>query len=127
MDAKDNRQLNHGHYVGVYRNLHKGQDFSVRDAKSRLVLATGTDFVLNTVQQNLSLAGQHRVRDAGRKNVHCLLQGYFGGHVVMDTTDLDELHYNPYVLDSFINRRTNERVTHAEQVYFSQGKAWIVN
>lgn len=127
MKPKENRQLMQGQLVEVYRNLHSGQDFSVRDKKTRLVLATGTAFLLQDVQPHISLAGQLRVRTEQRKNVHCLLVGKFGGHVELDTAVLDELYYNPYALDGFINKRTNEPVCNAEQVYFSQGKAWLVS
>lgn len=127
MKPKKNRQLEMGQFVEVYRNLNSGEDFSVRDKKSRLVLATGTDFMLHNATAKISEAGQKRVRRECRKNVHCVLVGWFRGHKEIDTTNLDELYYNPYELNGFINRRTNEPVENAKDVYFSKGRAWLIN
>lgn len=128
MEARKNRTLHDGQVVEVYRNLHKGADFSVRDAKTRLVVATGTGFLLINVKPKISLSGQARVRKENRKNVHCVLVGTYKGEMTLDTSEYDELYYNPYETDGFINNRTNEPITDAVgQVYFASGKAWLIN
>lgn len=38
---------------------------------------------------------------------------------------MTELYYDPYTLDSFINKVTGEKVAEADVVWFKDGKAYI--
>jgi hypothetical protein len=102
--------------VRVYRNLHK-KCFSVK--QNNLVLVHTDHVTLRDCKFIVSKAGQKRVRDEGRKNVHAFVEGY-----VCDTREADNIvdgakseteiwagesnwqkaYYNPYTCDTFINQ-----------------------
>ena len=108
--------------VRVYRNLHK-KCFSVK--QNNLVLVHADNVTLENVKFIVSKAGQRRVRDEKKKNVHAFIEGY-----VVDTRKADNYvdgewsdkeiengftnwicaYYNPYECDGFMNTAT-------EQVY----------
>ena len=82
--------------VFVYRNLHK-QCLSVR--QGGIVKCHAENVVLNDCEFKVSLAGQQRVRDEKKKNVHAGIKG-----MVVDARRSLELldfgwetvYYNPY-------------------------------
>tara|TARA_R110000851_G_scaffold2316_5_gene9103 strand:- start:28 stop:531 length:504 start_codon:yes stop_codon:yes gene_type:complete len=108
--------------VRVYRNLHK-DCFSVK--QGGLVRCHADSVTLQNVKFIVSKAGQRRVRDEKKKNVHAFVEGY-----VADTRKADKYvdgewsdeeiengfsnwmcaYYNPYECDGFMNTAT-------EQVY----------
>ena len=108
--------------VRVYRNLHK-DCFSVK--QGGLVRCHADNVTLENVKFIVSKAGQRRVRDEKKKNVHAFVEGY-----VADTRKADKYvdgewsdkeiengftnwicaYYNPYECDGFMNTAT-------EQVY----------
>ena len=108
--------------VRIYRNLHK-KCFSVKQNNRVLVHADSVS--LEEVKFIVSKAGQKRVRDEKKKNVHAFIEGY-----VVDTREADNYvdgewsdkeiedgfthwqcaYYNPYECDGFMNTAT-------EQVY----------
>ncbi len=61
-------------YVDVYRNLHTG-GYSVRDVKSRRVIAHVRSIVLMFATFVCRQAGRALVRMTGRKNVHAFVRG----------------------------------------------------
>lgn len=60
--------------VEVYRNLHNGK-LSVRDAKTKRVLAHCDEVTLACVAFKVSQAGRERVLREKRKNVHAFARG----------------------------------------------------
>lgn len=102
--------------VRVYRNLHK-DCFSVK--QGGLVRCHADHVTLKDCRFIVSKAGQKRVRDEGRKNVHAFVEG-----MLADTREIDECvdgnkseqeiwagksnwqkaYYNPYTCDTFINQ-----------------------
>ena len=102
--------------VRVYRNLHK-QCFSVK--QDGLVRCHADHVTLENCHFIVSKAGQKRVRNEGRKNVHAYIEG-----VLVDTREADKIvdgtksdaeldagksdwkkaYYNPYTCDTFINQ-----------------------
>ena len=108
--------------VRVYRNLHR-KCISVK--QGRIVRCWTTNVVLKDCKFIISKAGQRRVRDEKKKNVHAFIEGY-----VADTRKADKYvdgewsdkeiengftnwicaYYNPYECDGFMNTAT-------EQVY----------
>lgn len=44
----------------------------------------------------------------------------------MDTSQMDEVYYDPYTLDSFINKRTGKKLIEIDLVYFEDGKAYML-
>jgi len=61
-------------HVEVYRNLHNGK-LSVRDSKTKRVLAHCDEVTLAGVAFKVSQAGRERVLREKRKNVHALVCG----------------------------------------------------
>ena len=118
--------------VRVYRNLHK-KCFSVK--QNNLVLVHADNVTLENVKFIVSKAGQRRVRDEKKKNVHAFIEGY-----VVDTRKADNYvdgewsdkeiengfthwqcaYYNPYECDGFMN-------TASEEVYESAFYADLSN
>ncbi len=108
--------------VRVYRNLHK-DCFSVK--QDGLVRCHADNVTLENVKFIVSKAGQRRVRDEKKKNVHAFVEGF-----ICDTREADNYvdgewsddeiengfthwtcaYYNPYECDGFMNTAT-------EQVY----------
>ena len=122
------RTLNQGQIVQVYRNLNApGKVFSIKDKKSELVLAHGDSFIIEDITCKVSEAGRQRVLRDKRKNVHAVLLGRYVGESGLDTSNLNELYYDPYTLDSFVNKTTGESVNCVEVIYFRDGKAWILD
>jgi len=85
--------------VRVYRNLHK-KCVSVKQGS--LVRCHATNVVLRDCKFIVSEAGQKRVREEGKKNVHAFIEGY----VVPASKSLELLdfgwetvYYNPYETD----------------------------
>ncbi|OAO78569.1 hypothetical protein TAF16_1836 [Anoxybacillus flavithermus] len=44
----------------------------------------------------------------------------------MDASQMDEVYYDPYTLDSFINKRTGEKLTQIDLVCFENGKVYML-
>jgi len=100
--------------VRVYRNLHNNC-FSVK--QNGIVRCHADSVTLHDCKFVISKAGQKRVRDEERKNVHAFVEGWVvdtskADHVV-DGTKSDEeinqgksewkkLFYNPYLCDGFV-------------------------
>jgi hypothetical protein len=104
----------------VYRNLHK-DCFSVK--QDGLVRCHADNVTLFNVEFIVSKAGQRRVRDEKKKNVHAFVEGF-----VVDTREADNYvdgnwsdeqiengfthwqcaYYNPYECDGFMNTTTEE-------------------
>jgi hypothetical protein len=102
--------------VRVYRNLHK-QVISVK--QGGLVRCHADNVVLHLCKFIVSKAGQKRVRDEKRKNVHAYIEG-----VVVNARETDnllpfswtELYYNPYKTDFWQDRASGKEVESAEWV-----------
>ena len=102
--------------VRVYRNLHK-DCFSVK--QDGLVRCHADHVTLQDCKFIVSKAGQKRVRDEKKKNVHAFVEGLLVDTREADTyVDGDKLdaeiwsgqsnwhqaYYNPYTCDTFINQ-----------------------
>jgi|TARA_R110000824_G_scaffold112975_1_gene262472 hypothetical protein len=84
--------------VRVYRNLHK-KCISVK--QGTLVRCHARNVVLKDCKFIVSEAGQKRVREQGRKNVHAFIEG----HVIADRTGdfgWNTVYYNPYTTDHWV-------------------------
>ena len=108
-------------HVEVYRNLHNGK-MSVRDCKTRRVIAHVDTITLAGVGFHVSRAGRERVLREGKKNVHAFVSGKvvsFEGATPYKGRDLNEYiweggrnltlmgdgsvaTYNPYKYESFV-------------------------
>jgi hypothetical protein len=106
--------------VRVYRNLHKNC-FSVK--QDGLVRCHADNVTLENVKFIVSKAGQRRVRDEKKKNVHAFIEGYVVGTREADNyvdgewsdqeiengfTNWQRAYYNPYECDGFMNTETGQ-------------------
>lgn len=102
--------------VRVYRNLHKNC-FSVK--QDGLVRCHTDHITLEDCHFIVSKAGQKRVRNEGRKNVHAFVEGVLANTREADTyvdgeksdaeiwegkSSWQQAYYNPYTCDTFINQ-----------------------
>ena len=88
--------------VRVYRNLHK-KCISVKQAG--IVRCHATNVVLKDCKFIVSEAGQARVRNEGKKNVHAFIEGYVKpAYLVNQMLDFgwDTVYYNPYETDHWV-------------------------
>ena len=119
----------------VYFNLHK-RCFSVQQGGKVYAHAEGV--MMKNVRFNVSKAGQRKVRETGRKNVHARVTGYGAVYdeskehlpVVLDDCVVSHLReyieslsekysratYNPYKNDTFVFKDTGEPVTEAHVI-----------
>ena len=114
----------------VYFNLHK-RCFSVQ--QSGKVYAHADGVLLENVRFNVSKAGQRKVRETGRKNVHARVSGYPGDYdsVIMGDELISYIRenteflkdkgwhtatYNPYKNDTFVDTVTGEALHDARKV-----------
>lgn len=102
--------------VRVYRNLHK-QVISVK--QGGLVRCHADNVVLHFCKFIVSKAGQKRVRNEKRKNVHAYIEG-----LVVNARETDnllpfewtEIYYNPYKTDFWQDCVSGKEVESAEWV-----------
>ena len=113
----------------VYFNLQK-RCFSVQQGGK--VYAHTDGVMMENVRFNVSKAGQRKVRETGRKNVHARVTGYgaVDESVVLDDGVVSHLReyieslsekysratYNPYKNDTFVDADTGEAIHDARKV-----------
>lgn len=113
--------------VEVYFNLHKHL-FSVRSAKSGLVLWHTDRVHIRNPEFVVRQGGRQRVLREGKKNVHAFVRGettYFNEKDSIAWSDnfakyypmLDNVGYNPYKYDSFIKLIDKTPVRKAKRAY----------
>lgn len=110
--------------VDVYWNLHR-HTWSIRDRKSRLVVAHLDALVLSDVRFRVSAAGNARVRSEGRKNVHAFARGTVvsvGESVPSESAT--SVTYNPYQYTTFVEADTGTPVHDANMVWLSPRKVF---
>ena len=116
------REFDHASLYEVYRNLHNNK-FSIRDKKTKLVVAHGNDFFLNVIGSGKSKAGQKKAKLTGVRNVHLWLVGNLI-EVSTEEVKLLELTYNPFLHSEFIFVDESEFETGI--YYFLDGKCYKV-
>lgn len=103
--------------VFVYRNLHK-KCLSVRDIKSRRVIAHVDSIALEDVRFKVSEKGRNRVLLDKVKNVHAGVEGFWvAGEVPKDLGGYRKAVYDPYKYTSFVASDTLEPQTARDFVY----------
>lgn len=98
---------NNHHLIGtdvdVYFNLHR-KCWSVRDRKTRRVVAHAAQVVLSDVTFRVSAAGNARVRREGKKNVHAFARGTVcEDQLRFFVEDTALVTYNPYKFTTFVD------------------------
>ncbi len=114
--------------VRVYRNLHKNC-FSVR--QNGLVRCHANQVTLSDCKFIVSKAGQKRVRDEKRKNVHAFVEGFVvdtrqadkivdgsltDEQIMKGKTSWENVYYNPYKCEGFTTLKAGNVVGSAEFV-----------
>lgn len=122
-----NRKLEKYQEVHVYRNLNNGL-FSIRCAKTKLVLAHGNAFIIKNGVPVVNEKARQKVLEKKVRTVHAYIQGLYFGDFFEDEDDYDigdEIYYNPYTCNNFINK-TTEKAMEQEDLLFYDGKAHII-
>ena len=108
-----------GREVDVYFNLHK-RVFSLRDRKTRRVIAHAESVELEGCEFRVSQAGRRRVLKEQRKNVHAVIRGVVkridAQHWNSHWRDAVAVVYNPYKYDSFVVERSKRPIQEARRV-----------
>ena len=121
----DGCELKRGQKVQMYRNLHK-DTFSIRDAKTKRVIAYGNHVKLSNVRMNVQKSGREKVRREKRKHIHAFITGIYEGNDQIDINKSWELiYYNPYTTETFIKIATGEPTFNANRAYLSNGKCFV--
>lgn len=104
--------------VEVYWNLHRNV-WSIRDRRTRRVVAHSASVELADVSFAVSAAGNARVREEGRKNVHAFGRGRL---VSLRPTSPPAVRttvtYNPYEHTTFVTKPYGQPVFSAERAWF---------
>lgn len=111
--------------VFVYRNLHKGC-LSVRDVKTRRVIAHVDSIVLSDCQFKVSQKGRERVLRERVKNVHAGVQGEWVQDHPEGLSLSERVIYDPYRFKTFVSARDHAVpcLNSAWAVVSTQG-AWV--
>lgn len=113
----------------VYYNLHK-KCFSVKQA-GVVVLHSDAVF-LSDATFHVSEAGRQRVLQEQRKNVHATVRGLFVGCDYSEGVinsyikDMNEAYYNPYRVNTFVDKVTGEPIQEAELVLLVDKKVYYI-
>jgi hypothetical protein len=109
--------------VDVYFNLHK-RLWSVRDRKTRRVVAHLDGITLSDVTFKVSAAGNERVRAEGRKNVHAFARGTVVATVSFYGPSQSEpatfITYNPYENTTFVRKDTGTPIHTAPMAWLGK-------
>lgn len=122
------RKLNDGdmgRLVFVYYNLHKHL-WSVKDAKSGLVIGHCDRVTLKDVEYKVSEAGRLRVLSSGQKNVHAGCKGTLTQEMDMDLEDAVEISYNPRKGKTFFEVKGKKEVYFDDLVVLANKKAYAI-
>jgi len=110
-----------GATVFVYYNLHK-HTWSVRCAKSGLVLCHTNDINLKDCEFKVSEKGRQRVIETKQKNVHAGVNGIVSSEDFKGET---QVTYNPYMNGFFFEVSTGSPVLKASSVRMISKKVWV--
>ena len=112
MKTVKERTLVPGQQVEVYFNLHK-QVFSIRDKKTKLVVAHAPCVTLQNVSFKVSQAGREKTIATKQKCVHAFVVGEFVGSTPIDGADdgLKSAYYNPYETIQFLDFHSKDALS----------------
>ena len=107
----------------LYRNLHTGT-FSLKH--KGIVIKHPKVCLMREVEFKVSEKGRQRVLKEKRKNVHATVAAeyYSVGYIEYNLDDYEELYYNPYTTDKFIDTK-GRPVYRAEEALCANNKIYI--
>lgn len=106
----------------IYRNLHQGLKFSIRE-RGR-VIERLTDFVAYNVRFQVGEGGRQRVLRERRKNVHAFVTCEEWLQEQINTLG-PVLTYNPYLAGTFMCE--GSPIYSAQKVAFTGGKCYFIS
>jgi hypothetical protein len=123
-------------YYKIYRNLHKNC-FSVlkydKEKKGYRLYTYIDEAIISQVKTKVSESGRKRVLKEKSKNVHAFIYAKSFSPLPPGTLRLipqaypDELYYNPYTTEQFINKTSGEPILSCSSVMLKNCKAYIIN
>lgn len=121
------RNVEWGMVVDVYRNLHTNNGYSIRSAKTGLVLAHCSNVHLTNARFHVSESGRQKTVQEKRKRVHAYVRGQLAACNVQLPATFTKVHYNPYYTALFTDSLTNKPIYEAEEVICSGKFAYVKN
>jgi hypothetical protein len=117
-----------GTRVHAYRNLnvHNEVGWSLRDAKSGLVVAIVPEVILENATLRVSEAGRQRVLKEKRKSVHAWGDGAWAPRGPGPGARWERIRYNPYVFSTFVRAKDESPVLHARWLRLNEDGAYAV-
>lgn len=106
----------------IYRNLHLGAMFSIRE--HGIVVDRQEAFVAYNCSFKVNAKGRERVLAQRQKNVHAFVVADSFLPYVVDTTMLKAITYNPYLADTFMC--DGEPINTAPTVAFNEGRCFLL-
>ena len=107
----------------IYRNLHRGEAFSIQDRG--IVVDRLTDIIALSICFKVSEPGRQRVLLQKQKNVHAFVVcESYTACTEQDISALTLITYNPYLNSSFM--MNGEPIYNAEAVLFTGGKCYLI-
>jgi len=111
--------------VKCYRNLNrKGIVWSVVDKQTGLVVDRTSNVYLTDCQLVVSQAGNKRVREQGRKNVHATVRGTRLKQAPV--ANWTRVSYNPYTMTSFTTA-DGSPIFEAKYIKLNKKGCWVTN
>lgn len=115
-----------GQDVEVYLNLRRPGYWSIRDAKTKKVIAYAETILLDGVTFKVVPSGRKRTLEV-EKMVHAWCRGRFVAADVAKPVELGRcINYNPHKAGHFYDVTTGEAVAGAAAVHMSNRKVWSV-
>ncbi len=110
----------------IYRNLHNGM-WSILGSDGRVAHYAAGPVEVTDARLVVQPAGNRRVREQRRKNVHAFVRGATFTRPLVDDVPagMRPITYNPYLYDHFTWKGTGERVDRAARVFLAaNGQAY---
>ncbi|RHW36042.1 hypothetical protein D1B31_18335 [Neobacillus notoginsengisoli] len=114
-----------GQKVDVYRNLHTNNGYSIRDAKTGLVLAHCSTVQLTNARFHVSESGRQKTVSEKRKRVHAFVRGTLAAYNVQVPSGFKKVIYNPYYTTLFTEAETKKTLTTSDEVVCSGKYAYV--
>jgi hypothetical protein len=110
-----NRPINTNKKVKVYRNLKKNIIWSIKQGK--YVVAHVIELSLINAVFLVNQNGRNKVLKEKQKNVHAYIFGFLSDEIFICSK---EAYYNPYLTDSFIDKKSKEKIVSANKIYLNK-------
>jgi len=92
------------------------------------VLDHGVSVIILHAKFNVRLGGQQMARKTGRRSVHAFVEGLLSRVEKQNISDMrgcwDEITYNPFYTDTFIEKNSGKEVVSARLAILQQGSVY---